>query len=191
MAKPGDTDEVRELRRQIEELRAENQRLAQSAAGDADLSHTELAHQAQILESILASSGEGVVVADMNGRFVVFNPAAEEILQLGSTDSRTEAWSATYGLYRPDGVTVFPPDELPLARAIKGESSDEVEMVVRHARVAAGSPHPRHRAPRCSITTNRSAAASRSFATSRGRPASKSSSGKRRRWRRSDASPAA
>jgi len=53
-------------------------------------------------------------------------------------------------LRRPDGVTPFPEDELPLARAIRGEPSQDVEIVVagtggRPDRVVAVSGRPLRR----------------------------------------------
>ena len=50
--------------------------------------------QTRILRSILDSIGDGVVVADEEGKFVLFNPAAEQILRLGITDARPENWPA-------------------------------------------------------------------------------------------------
>jgi PAS domain S-box-containing protein len=76
---------------------------------------------------------EGVVVADTQGKFLVFNPAAEGILGIGATDDPPEGWSARYGLFETDTVTVYPPDRLPLRRAIRGEEVREAEIFVRHA----------------------------------------------------------
>ena len=42
---------------------------------------------------------DGVVVADERGKFVLFNPAAEQILQLGKIDAPPEEWSERYSLY--------------------------------------------------------------------------------------------
>lgn len=87
-------------------------------------------HQA-VLEAILSSMGEGVAVADAGGRLQLINPLAEKLLGTGITDSRPENWSAVYGLFLPDATTPFPPDELPLALALRGISTDNVEMLVR------------------------------------------------------------
>jgi signal transduction histidine kinase len=43
-----------------------------------------------------------------------------------------ERWQEHYGLYRPDGRTPFPVEEMPLVRALHGEASDGVEMLVRN-----------------------------------------------------------
>jgi signal transduction histidine kinase/CHASE3 domain sensor protein len=95
------------------------------------LMQTELQKQTEILRSILANMGDGVVVADQAGRLVMFNPAAEQMFGPISTNSQSEEWSATYHLYLPDGVTPFPTDQLPLVRAMQGEEVNDLEMFVR------------------------------------------------------------
>ena len=40
----------------------------------------------ELFHSILESMGDGIVVADEEGRFLLFNPAAERILGIGFTD---------------------------------------------------------------------------------------------------------
>jgi PAS domain S-box-containing protein len=93
----------------------------------------ETKRQKDLLELILASMSDGVVVADKNGKFLLFNPAAEQILGLGATDATPDQWVDRYGVYHPDGLTPYGPNELPLARAIRGEAVDSVEIFVRHA----------------------------------------------------------
>jgi len=90
-----------------------------------------LRNQSRILESVLSSMGDGVVVADTGGNLLVFNPTAERILHKGRSDTRPEEWTEHYHLYLADTITPYPIDELPLVRAIRGESSDAVEMYVR------------------------------------------------------------
>jgi two-component system sensor histidine kinase/response regulator len=87
--------------------------------------------QQSILEAVLESMGEGLVVADADGRFRVFNPMAQQLLGIGSSDIPREEWSNYFSIFRPDMVTPFPAEELPLARALKGESVDFVEMYIR------------------------------------------------------------
>ena len=93
----------------------------------------ELVRQTQILQSILSSIGEGVVVAGRDGRFTVFNPSASRILGVPRLDVPTSEWSRRYGLYLPDRVTPYPEDQLPLVRASRGEVPPETEIYVQHA----------------------------------------------------------
>src|SRR5262249_30318251 len=91
-----------------------------------------LREQTGLLRSILDSMGEGLVVADENGRFLLFNATAERILGLGLAEVSPLDWTAHYGIYLPDTVTPHPPEDLPLARAIRGEEVEEAELFVRN-----------------------------------------------------------
>src|SRR5580704_11419878 len=86
--------------------------------------------QQSILEAVLESMGEGVIVADAEGRFQLFNPMARQLLGVGSSDLPPEQWSSYYAVFLPNGVTPFPTDDLPLVRALRGEAVDNVEMFV-------------------------------------------------------------
>lgn len=94
--------------------------------------------QSQVLQSILENMGDGVVVADPHGKFTLFNPAAERILGMGASDVGPEAWTRQYGCFLSDGVTPYPAEQLPLARTLRGESVDEVELFIRNAVVSQG-----------------------------------------------------
>ena len=98
----------------------------------------DLQNQVQLTDTIFNSISDGVVAADANGTFTIFNPSAERILGIGRIDTTPDRWSDNYGFFFPDRVTPFPADELPLARALKGEASDEVEMFVRNRKVPDG-----------------------------------------------------
>ena len=93
-------------------------------------SEAALRKQTEVLESILHSMGDGVLVIDQTGRFVVFNEAARRLY--GSSPQQADAtkWAASHGLCRPDMVTPFPAEEIPLSRAMQGESVDNVEMFI-------------------------------------------------------------
>ena len=97
-----------------------------------------LQNQTQILQSILDSMGDGVVVTDENGKFLIFNPEAERIVGIGPTDTTPDEWSEQYGAFLPDTVTPFPAGELPFAQAIRGEASDDVEIFIRNPKVPEG-----------------------------------------------------
>jgi len=94
--------------------------------------------QQEILQSILGSMADGVVVADKDGKFLLFNDAAEQMIGLGATDETPDQWSDRYGTYLPDAVTPYPPNELPLVRAIRGENVDAAEVFIRNAKVPEG-----------------------------------------------------
>jgi len=92
----------------------------------------------EILQSILSNMGDAVIVADKGGHFLVFNPAAERMFGKGAMQMPFTEWSHRYGLYLPDKITPFPDDQLPLARSIRGEDVDNVEMFLRHEKAPHG-----------------------------------------------------
>ena len=86
----------------------------------------ELRKKTRFLQSVLDTMAEGVVMADERGTFQVWNQAAERIIGSGPADIGIREWSKHYALFLPDRVTPFPTDDLPLARAIRGESVTDV-----------------------------------------------------------------
>src|SRR6266850_319970 len=98
----------------------------------------ETKRQKELLQLILGSIADGVVVADSNGKFLLFNSAAEQVLGVGATDTTPDQWSDRYGSYLPDAVTLYPPNKLPLVRAMRGETVDAVEVFIRNAKMPDG-----------------------------------------------------
>ena len=98
----------------------------------------ETTRQKELLQLILESIADGVVVADSNGKFLLFNAAAERFLGLGATEATPDEWSDQYGVYLPDTVTQYPPDRLPLVRAMRGENVDAIEVFIRNRQVPEG-----------------------------------------------------
>jgi sigma-B regulation protein RsbU (phosphoserine phosphatase) len=94
--------------------------------------------QAKLLESVIECLPDGVIVADRSGRFLIFNKAAEQILGTRPLDVGSTDWARTYGYFLPDGVTPYPNDQLPLARALRGEEVSDVKIFVRNGQVPEG-----------------------------------------------------
>jgi signal transduction histidine kinase/CheY-like chemotaxis protein/CHASE3 domain sensor protein len=98
-----------------------------------------LEQQTRILQSILDSMGDGVVVADASGKSMVFNPAARQILRSRSFAGDADQWARHYGLFLPDMVSLYPTDQLPFLRAIQGDSVDGAEIFARPAGAEEGN----------------------------------------------------
>jgi len=107
-------------------------RLLAVANEELQSSRSELQQQTSILQSILDSMGDGVSVANEHGESVLINPVGEKILGIGVTPYNSDAWSEVYGLFLPDQTTLYPAAELPLVRAVRGESSDNVDLFLRN-----------------------------------------------------------
>ena len=130
----GTNTDITEQREMEQTLRKNREELEEKVARRT----AQLSRSNKIQESILASMGDAVVVADKEGKFLVFNPAAERMFGRGATKISPSEWSHQYGLFLPDRVTPFPPDQLPLTRSIRGEEVDNVEIFVRHKRAPNG-----------------------------------------------------
>lgn len=98
-----------------------------------------LKQQTTILQSILDSMGDGVIVADQTGKILCFNPAAEYLLGMGPLSATPDQWTEQHGLYLPDGVTPYPALDFPLARAMRGEAVDGAEIFVRPTGALVGA----------------------------------------------------
>jgi PAS domain S-box-containing protein len=94
---------------------------------------------ARLMNNILESLSDGIIVANTHGEILIANRAATAISGKGPGDVPPAAWSVTFGLFVPGTDQPFPPDQLPLARAIRGETSVGVEMFVRNPQVPDGT----------------------------------------------------
>ena len=85
----------------------------------------------EILRYFNERLSDGIIIADEDG-FIFFNSAAEKLTGIGRQQSAPDQWSELYGCYRSDRVTKFTTRELPLAKALAGEPSDNVEMFIKN-----------------------------------------------------------
>ena len=105
--------------------------------------------QVALLNGILDRISDGVGVVDEHGGFLVHNPAAKAHARRGRRRGpASTGGSSTTASSGPTAMTPFPAEELPLVRALAGESTDRVEMVIRNA--------ARPRAPCCPSAAARS-----------------------------------
>ncbi len=98
---------------------------------------TALRRHTELMGSGIQSVSEGVVVAGTDGSILFGNEAARRLT--GSRHShglRVAEWSGSYGLYRPETDRLFPPEELPLVRALRGEHVGETDVLVRNPQVS-------------------------------------------------------
>jgi EAL domain-containing protein (putative c-di-GMP-specific phosphodiesterase class I) len=84
---------------------------------------------------VLDSLGDGVILTNARGRIVYSNKAADSILGVKAAPGPPSEWGTHYGVYYPDGWQLFPIEEYPLVRALRGEDTNNVEMCIRNASV--------------------------------------------------------
>ncbi len=131
-------EELKCLNATLEQRVAERSAAAEQRSLELARSQHALEKQTRILQSILNSMSDGVIVADEAGRFILFNPAAETILHCRLAEAPTETWSERFGFHLPDAVTPYPADEFPLVKAIRGHAVDAADVFIRHSGVPEG-----------------------------------------------------
>lgn len=89
-----------------------------------------LRQQTNILESILNSMGDGVIVADAGGRIILFNPEAERLVHKGLGEVTLQDWLSRQQTYMPDILTTYPTTEHPLLQTIQGKEINGAEMLL-------------------------------------------------------------
>lgn len=90
-------------------------------------------HQYSILQSILNSLGDGLVVVDQHGSLVLANPAAGKILGVINLVEKMENRAQELGFYDPKTNLPMKSNETPMARAVlHGQSLDDFEILVKN-----------------------------------------------------------
>jgi PAS domain S-box-containing protein len=93
---------------------------------------------ASLMNNVLESLNDGVIVADRHGKILFANQVAAAVSGTTRSDVSPSEWSKQHGFFVPGTDQPFPPDELPLARAIRGQKIDDVELQVRNPQVPDG-----------------------------------------------------
>lgn len=88
----------------------------------------ETQQQKGLLQGVLDSMGEGVCVADEHGKIILINPALQTMTGVAPEHLNSESLIRSRKIFQADGTTPIKEDERPLARAIRGEASDHVEI---------------------------------------------------------------
>lgn len=123
---------IRELENQIREIDLPAAQLQNAELDPRDhalvSAKREIETQRKLLENIVENIDIGITVANATGDFLIFNSAARRILGTGPV-SGVENWTPEYGCYRMDG-SPYPADQLPLARALRGEAVHGDELYI-------------------------------------------------------------
>jgi PAS domain S-box-containing protein len=115
----------------------EARELLAAQAQELSVSREALEAQTRMFKLVLDSMGEGLIAADRDGHFLIWNDSAKKLMGRDASDLPTEQWTPYYQVFLSDGVTPCPPDRLPLVRALHGESV-QVEMMVQQPGRAEG-----------------------------------------------------
>ena len=111
--------------------RAENETLEAAVTDRTEhllAAHEELRRSASVLQGTFNSMAEAVLVIDTKGVVVLANAAAQTVLTY-RPGMNTEQLRKTTVIYRGDGTTLMPSDELPSSCALRGEHFDGKELI--------------------------------------------------------------
>ena len=122
---------IAELERENAELKATNAALNRENA-ELKAASLKLEARVNLMQTIFDSLSEGVVASNLAGEFLVANPSAQEISGMAPVEGAPEEWSETYGTFYADKMTIVPSTELPLYKAMRGETTDNVKLVLRN-----------------------------------------------------------
>ncbi|MFV5690893.1 PAS domain-containing protein [Flavobacterium sp. LT1R49] len=90
----------------------------------------ELYENEEKLRLILENISEGVIVANADRKVVMANYMANEIFGIEEDDKISSNLTDHFELYFPDEKTIFPSQNLPMERALDGEETNDVEVVL-------------------------------------------------------------
>ena len=90
----------------------------------------ELYENEEKLRLILENISEGIIVANADKKIVMANDMANEFFGIKEDDEISPNLINHFEVYFPDEKTIFPSQNLPMERALKGESTDDIDIVL-------------------------------------------------------------
>lgn len=82
------------------------------------------------LQALLDNLSDGIVACDTEGILTLFNRATREFHGLPPEPIAADDWAKYYDLYHSDGKTIMSKEEIPLFRALMGESVRDLEIAL-------------------------------------------------------------
>jgi PAS domain S-box-containing protein len=110
----GITQDISARKRAEEALR---EALAKAATGD------------RMLAALMANVPEGISICGLDGKLLMVSRHGQTLLGRSHVGMSIDDVARQWTVYRPDGVTVCPHAELPLARALAGEEVRDAELL--------------------------------------------------------------
>jgi PAS domain S-box-containing protein len=98
-----------------------------------------LIEQTKLLNLIVTSMGDGLLVVDRDAAALLSNPALRRMLGLKEEDDVPKNCARECGFFHADKATRIAPAEAPTSRAVAGENIDEDEIFIRHGTNLEGS----------------------------------------------------
>jgi two-component system, sensor histidine kinase and response regulator len=93
----------------------------------------EIRQQRSLLAGVLGGMSDAVAAADLAGSIVLVNEAGRRAFGERALIEEAPATDSDHRIYLSDHVTLCPPDQLPLRRALAGENVRDAELFIRSA----------------------------------------------------------
>jgi len=109
----------------------------ENRTGEKDMTHGNdpseigLTREKEFSRCLLESMADGVVACDADGILTLFNRTAREWHGIDLLRLPPDEWARHYNLFRPDGISPLPNDEIPLSRAFRGETVTDAGMAIK------------------------------------------------------------
>jgi PAS domain S-box-containing protein len=116
----------------------EARRIAEERAEALSVSENALRRQTSILHSVFDSMAEGVIVCDEEGHYILFNQAGLRVTGNAGSAMDLQGPPPKGMVLSADGETPVPIDEMPLARARRGERVSDFEMILQTPQYPSG-----------------------------------------------------
>jgi PAS domain S-box-containing protein len=98
-----------------------------------------LIEQTKLLNLIVTSMGDGLLVVDRDGAALLSNPALRRMLGLKEDEDVPKNCSQDCGFFHADKMKRIAPPESPTSRAVAGGHVDDEEIFIRHGSNVDGS----------------------------------------------------
>ncbi len=110
----------------------------QETSAELDLKKRELIQKTLILQSVLGSMGDGVVVTDGAGRVLHTNEAFVQMIGSLKIPVKIKEWPKKIGMFKPDGQTLYSAQDLPMTKAEKNILVESEEIYIKNDQLESG-----------------------------------------------------
>ncbi|MBF0203205.1 MAG: cyclic nucleotide-binding domain-containing protein, partial [Desulfamplus sp.] len=90
----------------------------------------ELVQKTMIMQSIMSSMSDGVVVTDDKGNVLHVNDAFIKMVGIIDLPLDYQSWPETIGFFKPDGKTLYTASEISIETSIEIKKSEEIEKTI-------------------------------------------------------------
>jgi PAS domain S-box-containing protein len=90
----------------------------------------ELEEHKALFETLLANLPLALIACDAEGRVTHYNREAAALCSMEQREFQTDGYSVRAGIYQTDGVTPVERADRPLARTLRGEQVENLELVI-------------------------------------------------------------